>query len=164
MSGAQALVSGSAELPPIRYSTYIAAPPDRVWDTLTTAAGWDAWFTRGAEVDARPGGHIAFRWRNFGAERYTGQDGGPVLEAVPPRRFVFQWTPGDTTTTVAFEVSPRGTGTLVMVTEWGHTTSAADLEALVQCAAGWGEALTLLKVYLEQGITYGDVPAAAAEP
>jgi hypothetical protein len=28
------------ELPPIRYATYIGAPPEAVYATLTTAAGW----------------------------------------------------------------------------------------------------------------------------
>ncbi len=32
------------------------------------------------------------------------------------------------------------------------------MEALLSYACGWGEALTLLKFYLEYGITYGDVP------
>lgn len=147
------------ELPLIEHSTYVGALPERVYDTLTTAAGWDAWFTRGAEVDARPGGRIEFRWGNFGATRNTGEDGGAVLEADAPRRFVFQWTPGDSTTTVELDLEPLGQGTVVRVRERGHSTSARDLEALVECAAGWGEALTLLKVYLEHGITYGEVPA-----
>jgi uncharacterized protein YndB with AHSA1/START domain len=95
---------------------------------------------------------------DFGVDRFAGEDGGPVLEAVPPRRFVFQWTPGDTTTTVAFDLESRGSGTVVRVCETGHTTSQRDLEALAECAAGWGEALTLLKMYLEHGITYGPVP------
>ena len=30
----------------------------------------------------------------------------------------------------------------------------------MECAAGWGEALTLLKFYLEHGVTYGEVPPA----
>jgi uncharacterized protein YndB with AHSA1/START domain len=148
----------SMELPPIRCATYIGAPPEAVYATLTTAAGWDAWFTQGTEVDARPGGSIWFRWVDFGVDLVTGEDGGPVLEAFPPRRFVFQWTPGDTTTTVAFDLEPRGSGTVVRVSETGHTTSQRDLEALAECAAGWGEALTLLKMYLEHGLTYRPVP------
>jgi uncharacterized protein YndB with AHSA1/START domain len=147
------------KLPPICHSTYISAPPRRVYEALTTTAGWDAWFTQGAEVEACPGGAILFRWINFGARRYTGQEGGFVLESAAPRRFVFQWTPGDSTTTVAFDLEPRKDGTVLTVTERGHTTSRRDLEALVECAAGWGEALTLLKVYLEEGLTYGEVPA-----
>ena len=149
---------GRMELPPIRYATYIDTSPEAVYATLTTAVGWDAWFTQGTEVDAHPGGSIRFRWVDLGVDHSTGEDGGPVLEAVPPRRFVFQWTPGDTTTTVAFDLEPRGSGTVVRVCETGHTTSPRDLEALAECAAGWGEALTLLKMYLEHGITYGPVP------
>jgi uncharacterized protein YndB with AHSA1/START domain len=145
-------------LPPIRYRTYIDASPERVYETLTTGEGWDAWFTQGTRVDARPGGEIIFKWVDFGANRYTTEGGGPVLEATAPRRFVFQWTPGDSTTTIAFDLAPLGPGTMVQVEESGHTTSRKDLEALVECASGWGEALALLKMYLEHGVTYGSVP------
>ncbi|MFC2031394.1 SRPBCC domain-containing protein [Chloroflexota bacterium] len=145
-------------LPVIHYSTYIAAPPNKVFDMLTTASGWDAWFTTGAEVDARPSGSILFRWENFKGAGLTTMDGGGVLEVIPSRRFVFQWTPGESTTTVEFDLEPRGAGTQVSVRESGYTATDHDLEALVDCAAGWGEALTLLKVYLEHGITYGPVP------
>jgi uncharacterized protein YndB with AHSA1/START domain len=151
-------MSDEITVPPIQYNTYVDAPPQRVYETLTTAEGWDAWFTQGAEVDARPGGVMRFRWENFKVDRYTGVAVGPVLEAVPSRRFVFQWTPGDSTTTIEFDLEPLGPGTVVTVKEWGHTTSPKDLEALVECAAGWGEALTLLKMYLEHGIIYGEVP------
>jgi uncharacterized protein YndB with AHSA1/START domain len=145
-------------LPSIQVSTYIDIPPQQVYETLTTASGWDAWFTQGTELDARPGGSLRFRWVDFGPGRYTGEDGGPVLEAQAPRRFVFQWTPGDSTTTVEFILRPQGPGTVVTVHEGGHTTSEKDLWALVDCSAGWGEALTLLKFYLERGLTYGPVP------
>jgi uncharacterized protein YndB with AHSA1/START domain len=156
--GAVGCMPGESGLPPIRHCTYIDTSPQRVYETLTTGAGWDAWFTHGTDVEAHPGGKILLRWTNFGAQGYTGQDGGTILEAVAPERFVFQWTPGDSTTTVEFDLVPRSTGTVLTVTESGHTTSRRDLEALVDCAAGWGEALTLLKVYLEKGLIYGEVP------
>ena len=152
-------MSQEMELPPIHYATYIAVPPERVYETLTTAAGWDAWFTQGTEIDPRPGGTLRLRWVDFGADRITDQCVSPILEAAPPRRFVFRWTPGDSTTTVAFDLSSQGSGTRVEVTESGHTASPRDLFALVDCAGGWGEALTLLKFYLEHGVTYGPVPA-----
>ncbi|MHC4943016.1 MAG: SRPBCC family protein [Planctomycetota bacterium] len=146
------------EIPPIRCNTYINASPDRVWRTLTTAEGWDAWFTQGAKVDPRPGGEIFFKWVNFKVDRYTLECLCPVLEAEAPHRFVFQWKAGDSTTTIAFDLEPRGPGTVVRVEESGHGTSKKDLAALVECASGWGEALTLLKFYLEHGVTFGDVP------
>ncbi len=151
-------MSGAPTIPPIRYRTYINAPPDRVYETLTTGAGWDAWFTQGTEVDARPGGRIRFRWVDWAVDHYTTEATGPVLEADPRRRFVFQWTPGDSTTTITFDLTPLGGGTVVEVQETGHTDSKRDLEALVECAAGWGEALALLKMYLEHGVIYGSVP------
>jgi hypothetical protein len=110
-------------------------------------------------VEAYPGGTILLRWINFGATWYTGKDSGLVLEALAPRRFVFKWTPGDSTITVEFDLARRGPGTVVTVEERGHTMSQRDLEALVECAAEWGEALTLLKALMEQGITYGEVSA-----
>jgi uncharacterized protein YndB with AHSA1/START domain/ribosomal protein S18 acetylase RimI-like enzyme len=149
---------GEKVLPPIRHRTYIHAPPGAVYETLTTASGWDAWFTQGAEVDARPGGWIHFRWVDYGADRVSTEDGGPVLETIPGERLVFQWSPGETVTTVAFELEARGPGTLVTLTEQGHLASERNLAALLGCAVGWGEALTLLKMYLEHGIRYGPVP------
>lgn len=150
----------SIELPPIRYRTYINASAEKVYEMITTGDGWDAWFTHGTEVDARAGGRIVFRWKNWAVDHYTTDSVGSVLKADPPGRFVFQWTPGDSTTTIAFELKPLGDGTVLSVEESGHTTSPRDLAALVECAGGWGEALALLKMYMEHGVTYGAVPAS----
>jgi uncharacterized protein YndB with AHSA1/START domain len=125
---------------------------------LTTGSGWDEWFTEGTEVEPCTGGKMRFRWVDFGVDHYTTVAEGPVLEASPPARFVFQWTPGDSTTTIEFDLKEHGDGTILSVTESGHSTSKRDLEALVECAGGWGEALALLKMYLEHGVTYGPVP------
>lgn len=149
------------ELPPIRHVTFIRVPPKRVYETLTSGEGWDAWFTAGTAVDPRPGGTITLRWRDFGPDHSTLEDGGPVLASDPARRFAFRWSPGDTPTTVDIRLSRCGRGTRVELTESGHAHSKKDLEALVGCAAGWGEALTLLKFFLEHGVTYGKVPHCA---
>ena len=151
-------MSTEIRLPPIQVNTYIAAPPQCVYDALITGSIWDAWFTQGTEVDAQPGGAILFRWVEAQVDRYTATAGGPVLEADPPRRFVFQWTPGDSTTTIEFDLEPLGSGTRLSVKESGHRATQKDVEALVDCAAGWGEALALLKFYLEHDVTYGEVP------
>ncbi len=151
-------MSTEIRLPPIQVNTYIAVPPRRVYEALTTASVWDAWFTQGMEVDPRPGGALLFRWVEAQVDRYTATAGGPVLEADPPRRFVFQWTPGDSTTTIEFDLEALGPGTRLSVKESGHKMTQKDVEALVDCAAGWGEALALLKLYLEYDVTYGEVP------
>lgn len=142
----------SIQLPNIQHRTYIAASPERVFATLTTGAGWDAWFTQGSTVTAKPGGYIRLRWPDYGPDRITMEDGGAVLEVEPNRRFVFQWQPGEQPTTVAFTLTAQGEGTLVELTESGYTPTPANLHAYVNCATGWGEALTLLKFYLELGV------------
>jgi uncharacterized protein YndB with AHSA1/START domain len=141
---------------PIQCGILIRAPPKRVWDALATSRGLDAWFTAGAEVDARPGGSIRFRWRGWGPDRVTGEDGGPVLEAETQRRLVFQWRPDspDYATTVRIELEEAGGGTVVRVHEDGYRDTPSGRRAQLDCAAGWGEALALLKMYLEHGLRY----------
>lgn len=151
-------MSDEGEVPSIRHATYIKSAPERVYQTLTTSEGWDAWFTQGTSIDPRPNGKIILRWKDFAAEHWTMEDGGPVLAAEPNRKFVFQWSPGKAPTTVTILLKQLGEGTRVELTESGYTTED-DPVTLVNCAAGWGEALTLLKFYLEHGITYGQVPS-----
>lgn len=146
------------EWPPIEHRTYIEASPERVYQTLASEEGWDAWFTSGTSLDARPGGMIRLRWVDFGAGRWTIEDGGPVLIADPNRRFCFQWNPCTKPTTVDIVLTEAGSGTQVFLSEKGYPRTDADLKSMLDCAAGWGEALTLLKFYLESGQTYGEVP------
>lgn len=140
----------------IHHSTFIRADPSQVYSALTTAEGLDAWFTQGARVDARPGGEIHFRWVNWGPEHITAEDSGPVLEATPPSRFVFQWHPDlpDYATTVEVDILPAEGGTIVSLREHGYADTPAAQVAMIDCASGWGEALTLLKFYLEYGVRY----------
>ncbi len=142
--------------PEVRHATWIQAPPDRVYRALTTADGLDAWFTSGAEVEPRPGGIIRFRWRDWGPDRVTAEDGGPVLEARPPSRFVFQWQPDGPGyfTTVEIDLTPGGSGTIVRLREHGYEDTPSGRRAALGCAAGWGEALTLLKFHVEHALRY----------
>ena len=140
----------------IRYATLVRAARDKVYDGIATADGLDGWFTHGAEVDARPGGHIQFRWREWGPERLTFEDGGPVLEAVRPERFVFQWSPDDQSyrTTVEIEFEEDSRGTIIRLVEHGYRDTPSGRTALMNCAGGWGEALTLWKFWIEHAVRY----------
>ena len=88
----------------IKHATFVRAGADQVYNAFSSAEGLDAWFTNGAEINPRPGGEILFRWRDWGPERVTGEDGGPVLEAVPLKRFVFQWHPEDESYATTVEI------------------------------------------------------------
>lgn len=129
----------------IRQATLVRADPQRVYEAFTTAEGLDAWFTDGSTVDPRPGGEIRFRWRDWGPDKVTGEDGGPVLEAVKLRRFVFQWHPEDESyaTTVEVDFTPTEGGTVVRLREYGYQNTQTSQRCQLDCAAGWGEALTL---------------------
>ena len=143
----------------IRHRVLIRATPDAVYDALATGEGFDSWFTTGSEIDARPGGSFTFRWLKWGPDRTDGEISGPVLEAERPRRYVFQWNDhlGDRTT-VAFDIEPRDGETLVTVTETGYPDTPDGRWQFMDCAVGWGEALALLKFWLEHRVrAYGPV-------
>jgi uncharacterized protein YndB with AHSA1/START domain len=153
------VTEGAREFPrklELNHSTLIRADALRVYQALTTSKGLDAWFTTGASVDAHPGGEIHFRWVNWGPERISTEDRGPVLEAIPGSRFVFQWHPDLPVyaTTVEINLTPIDGGTIVSLREHGFADTDSGIAALGNCAAGWGEALTLLKFYLEHGLCY----------
>ncbi|HET7615970.1 MAG TPA: SRPBCC domain-containing protein [Bacillales bacterium] len=141
-------------MPEVSQSTYIKAAPSAVYETLTTAEGWNAWFTDETSVDLN--GEIRLRWKSYGRNGKDIEDGGPVLKAEPGEAFAFQWSPGLVPTTVSFVLEPFREGTLVELRETGYSSADRDVAACVDCAAGWGEALTLLKFYMEHGIVCKD--------
>ena len=141
----------------IRHSVFIRAPREKVWTAFTTPKGLDAWWgTRGSEIDLRPGGKLTLRWRDWGAERDRNTDGNcVVLEVVPPKRFVFQWgDPPDVVTTVEFDLEEREGGTLLRLRESGIALTTKGREYFGSHSIGWGEVSTLLKFYVEHGLSY----------
>jgi uncharacterized protein YndB with AHSA1/START domain len=66
----------------VDHSALILADSLRVYNALTTSEGLDAWFTSGVKVNPSPGGQILFRWKNWGPDNLTAEDGDMVLEAI----------------------------------------------------------------------------------
>lgn len=143
--------------PPIGCATWIALPPEEVWPALATAEGWDGWFTSGTRLDPRPGGELRLAWNDFGADRITTKDGGEVLVCDEPARFSFTWN--DPPSRVTFTLIPQDGGTRVELVEDRLPDGAAGVERAIHCAAGWGEALTLLKFWLEHQVTFSTAKA-----
>jgi len=152
--------SATATLPAVKYSTYVNAPVEKVFKTLTTAEGWNGWFTKEMKLDLRPGGSIEFVWRDWAVGHVDFEDGGKIQEVVPNERFSFTWHRDYTPTTVTFTLKRLGSGTVVEVSDAGYKLDELSHEycGFAGCASGWGEAITLLKMYIEHGITYGAVP------
>jgi uncharacterized protein YndB with AHSA1/START domain len=136
----------------IRHSVLIRAKPAEVFAALSTGAGWSSWFTSEAVFDARPGGAVRFIWRDWGPDAIEVTDQGSVLAAESDRLLTFTW--GNPPSRVSIVIEPHDLGCVVRLTEDELPSGAAGIERLADCAAGWGEALTLLKFYVEHGLTY----------
>jgi uncharacterized protein YndB with AHSA1/START domain len=125
-----------------------------VYDTITDAKKWDSFFTTGMVLDTKPDGVCSFAWKDWGPDKYTLKIPGQVLEARRPGLFSFKWGQSDKETTVQFELIAKDNGTIVTLTEDGYRDTPEGRANIVDCASGWGEAATLLKFYIEHGITY----------
>ena len=138
----------------IHHQTFIRATPERIFPMLATAEGWDAWFTDGTTLDLETN-EIRLRWKNFGPQKLTLEDGGPILTHQPPRRFAFEWSPlKGHPTRVMIVITAVDDGSIVTVRESGYPDTEIAKQVMLGCATGWGEALTLLKFYLEHGVRY----------
>lgn len=103
----------------IRVEQRIAAPPAAVFRYLTESNLWARWQGESAELDPTPGGRFLVRM----AEDQVVE--GTFVAIDPNRRVVVTWgwqnhprmPPG--TSTVEFELTPDGDGTLVRLTHSG---------------------------------------------
>jgi uncharacterized protein YndB with AHSA1/START domain len=144
------------------HKVYINCSAEKVFHYLTTGSCWDKWFTQGTVVNLTKEPYfIKFVWKNFGIDKVSFEDGGPILKAIPNKQFTFNWFPIDdhTPITVNFALSEINESTIVEVTDSGYRMENKHLAQLVDCAQGWTEAMTLLKFYLEHKITYGHIPS-----
>ncbi|NHJ49870.1 MAG: SRPBCC domain-containing protein [Asgard group archaeon] len=138
---------------PILHKVLIRAPREKVYDAITTAEGLDGWFTSGTTIDRKVGGTLVFRWKDWGVDKVTTEAVCPIIEVKVPERFVFKWW-DDHQTTVEMDFEATKEGTVVRVKEHGYQDNKVGHERCLECATGWGEALTLLKFYVEHGIRY----------
>ena len=135
----------------IKAEIEIAAPPDRVFRSLTDPAELEAWWgsdelyrTTEWTIDLRPGG----KWSTvaFGADGSRMTVDGEYLEVDPPRRLLHTWRPSwddYAETTVRYDLVPTATGTRVLVTHTGFGDRAEQ-------AAGTGEGWTRVLEWLGQ--------------
>ena len=138
---------------PIKHKVLIRTDREKVFKALTTSEGLDGWFTEGSEVDLRPGGKIIFRWVDWGVDKVNSSALCPILEVRSPEKLVFKWW-DDHYTTVEIDFISMDDGTVVSLKETGYEDSEEGRRRCIECATGWGEALTLLKFYVEHGLRY----------
>jgi len=97
---------------------------------------------------------MRWRWVDWGPDRVTAEDWGLVLEARRPARYVFQWQASLGGTTVEVDFQEHAEGTVVRLREHGYPNTPEGWSSFAECSTGWGEALTLLKFYVEHGLRY----------
>jgi uncharacterized protein YndB with AHSA1/START domain len=131
----------------------IHVQPERIYDAITASSELNRWLTTQSFVDARPGGSIQLRWENQDSDQRILEDGGPVVQATRPERFVFKWYPHrpDYSTTVEIDLQPVDDYTLVRLHESGFEDSVSGNQALAESSTRWVEALAQLKAYVEGG-------------
>ena len=142
-----------AEQSPLRFTFYIAASPERVWEGFVSPESNRVLFM-GAEleIELKPGGLI--EW--FG----TGPDGkrmtyvcGEVLRSDPPRLLQYTFASGGSgnSSRVTIELVPETEATKVSVLhdQW----SEADT-GYAATADGWPRILSRLKTLIETGKTF----------
>lgn len=137
---------------PILHKVLIRVPREKIYDAMTTAEGLDGWFTTGSSVDRKVGGKIIFRWKNWGVDKVTTEAECPIIEVKIPERFVFKWWE-DHYTTVEMDFEEVKEGTIVKLKEHGYQDTEEGHKRCLECAVGWGESLTLLKFFIEYGIS-----------
>lgn len=139
--------------PTAQVQDQIAAPPDKVWRTLTSTAKMKRFFL-GAEVDTdwREGSPIRFRGE-FKGKPY--EDKGEIRSFAPPHRLEFSHYSGlsgapdtpDNYHLVRFELEPEGRGTRVTLTQANLNGEAktSDREHRASYEKTWSQVLAGLK-------------------
>lgn len=130
---------------------YIEASPEQVYKALATKEGWASWFS-GADfqLNENSEGRGRLNWKGSQTKEMIGE----IEDATPGQGLAFSWQPADSRTIVSFALEPYKNGTLLAFEETGFSSSEADIQALVRHAVNWGEALNLLKIYIEHNIVY----------
>jgi len=115
---------------------YVEAPPETVFDVVSSPDHIRDWWSAETDVEPVPGGTGELTWRDEASGRV---DVVPitVVDAQPPHRFSFRWTheAGEVATEtnsmlVTFELSPSGTGTVLRLTETGFRERGWEIAVL----------------------------------
>jgi uncharacterized protein YndB with AHSA1/START domain len=138
---------------------HIAAPPERVFQAMTDPTQLMQWWGqkgRYQHTDCTMDVRIGGKWMSAG----VGADGTPYkvegeyLAVDPPHALTYTWKPSFqefNESTVAWELTPSGQGTLLKMRHYGLSQQA---KARKDYANGWPTVLGWMRAYLESGETF----------
>lgn len=137
--------------PEFVYVTYIAAPPEKVWDALIKPEVTAKYWQHENVSDWKPGS----RWEHRSSEKdRTLRLVGKVVESSQPRRLVLTWAfPADEAhlekhTRVTFEIVPVG-GVVRLTVTHDRLEPGSEMDRGIR--EGWPKVLSSLKSLLETG-------------
>jgi uncharacterized protein YndB with AHSA1/START domain len=133
----------------IYYSTIMHVTAEKAFSGIASSEGINSWFTAESEIQLKPNGRMWLRWEDFGGEEQSLDAECRVVDFSEGKFFHFAWKThrDDYETQVHISFEPHKKGTKVIVREDGYRTGG--LASMLNCAGGWGEALTLWKYSLE---------------
>jgi uncharacterized protein YndB with AHSA1/START domain len=140
----------------VEFSILVRVEIEKVFDAIATQKGLDGWFTSDSTVEDFEGGRIIFRWKNWGVDKYKGESKGTVIKYERPTQFVFSWTVHESNLMSKVEINLKSDerGTIIRLEESNFPDTDTGRQKMLENAVGWGEALTLLKFYVEHGVIY----------
>ena len=149
------------DLDAVEAEVEIAAPPERVFEALTTASQLKSWFTDEScpaktwQFEARRGGKYSYETERSATFSVNGVNEfechGEILEFDPPRLLVYSWVANwhvdkQRATVVRWELTPSAKGTKVKVT---HSGLVREKAARADYSQGWVGVLGKLKIFVE---------------
>ena len=134
------------------YVTYIAVPPEKVWDALIDGEATRQYWQHDNVSDWKPGS----KWEHRRIDGSGKSDiAGTVVETARPSRLVVTWANPDELTKpgaqsrVTYDIQPHGSGhTRLMVTH-DELEPGSKMERGI--SYGWPLVLSSLKSWLESG-------------
>jgi uncharacterized protein YndB with AHSA1/START domain len=136
------------------FVSYIAVPPEKVWDALVDAETTKHYWGHRNESDWKPGSPWQMRRLD---ETNTVNIEGKVIEASQPKRLVISWAnPGESeipgkASRVAFDLDPYIGGNTKFVVTHDDLEPGSSAERGV--ISGWPLILSSLKSFVETGKT-----------
>ena len=130
----------------IRHRVGIAAPPEEIYEKLSTIEGLASWWTRDTSGDAAVGGTVEFSFG--GGHRIAGMK---IVELVPARRVEWRCVIGPDEwldTSFTFDLVPEADETVLLFTNAGWRE---PVEFIHHCTTKWAYYILGLKASFEGG-------------
>lgn len=139
MFGQSGTLTKEGDVNVITFQRSLDAPPERVWEALTTQEGITSWLAVSAKVDGRDGGDVEIE---FDDDQTVS---GIITRWDPNSHFDHTWVINATITSdVAYSLTPLGEGTELMLVHTGLPD-----EMCAGYTPGWHAFLARLAAELE---------------